>query len=132
MILPMRAFGPLVIITTLSASRIGLMGIWLSGRVLPGWSVADAESVRRIAKLTLETYGYKVIEAPEADTAKDLFGKSGPIDIVVSDVIMPGINGRELAEHFRGLHRMEFLHSDLCRPELLVEIEGVAELGAIR
>src|SRR5690606_16166594 len=65
--------------------------------------VEDEVSVRRIAELTLETYGYKVIEAPEADTAKGLFRKSGPIDIVVSDVIMPGINGRELAEHFRGL-----------------------------
>ncbi|HSI87699.1 MAG TPA: PAS domain-containing protein [Pyrinomonadaceae bacterium] len=65
--------------------------------------VEDEEAVRRIARLTLETYGYNVLEAPEADTAKDLFGKSGQIDMVVSDVIMPGINGRELAEHFRGL-----------------------------
>jgi CheY-like chemotaxis protein len=65
--------------------------------------VEDEEAVRRIAKLTLETYGYKVLEAPEADTAKALFGKSSEIDMVVSDVIMPGINGRELTEHFRAL-----------------------------
>ena len=33
-----------------------------------------------------------------------------------------------IRNHFTGLRRMEFLHSDLCRAELLVEIEGIAQL----
>jgi chorismate lyase/3-hydroxybenzoate synthase len=35
-------------------------------------------------------------------------------------------------EHFGGLRRMEFLHADLCRADLLVEIEGIAELADLK
>jgi len=37
--------------------------------------------------------------------------------------------GRMIQENFPNLRRVEFLAADLCRPELLVEIEGIAELS---
>ncbi len=64
--------------------------------------VEDEDAVRRIARLALETYGYRVLEAHEANSAVDTFETVGEqIDMVVTDVIMPGRNGRELAEQLR-------------------------------
>ncbi|MEA2735200.1 MAG: chorismate lyase / 3-hydroxybenzoate synthase, partial [Humisphaera sp.] len=38
---------------------------------------------------------------------------------------------RSIRENFPGLRRLEMLHADLCRAELLVEIEGVADLSEL-
>ncbi|HYO09082.1 MAG TPA: hypothetical protein VER17_08920 [Tepidisphaeraceae bacterium] len=40
--------------------------------------------------------------------------------------------GAAVAAQFPRLARLEMLHADLCRPELLVEIEGIADLSALR
>jgi chorismate lyase/3-hydroxybenzoate synthase len=39
---------------------------------------------------------------------------------------------RSLRENFPNLRRLEMLHADLCRAELLVEIEGVADLNELK
>jgi DNA-binding response OmpR family regulator len=66
--------------------------------------VEDEESVRELVRLTLASRGYKVLEAENgecglriAETCKD------PIDILITDVVMPGIGGRELAKKLLGL-----------------------------
>ncbi|MEW6442052.1 MAG: PAS domain S-box protein [bacterium] len=61
--------------------------------------VEDEEQVRQIARLALETQGYKVLEAdggPKAVSIAEAF--DGPIQLLVTDVVMPEMNGRELAE----------------------------------
>jgi len=62
--------------------------------------VEDAASVRVVARQTLERAGYRVLEAPDGATALNLVARhAGPVDLLVSDVVMPGMNGRELAEN---------------------------------
>jgi signal transduction histidine kinase len=61
--------------------------------------VEDDADVRVITAKLLKEIGYDVVEAGTADEALDLLKRSGEIDIVFSDVVMPGsMDGYELAE----------------------------------
>ncbi len=60
--------------------------------------VEDEETVRRLAERVLTHYGYQVLTASSADDALVLTEQhDGPIDMLFTDVIMPGMNGCELA-----------------------------------
>ena len=59
----------------------------------------DDDAVRAIARTTLVRAGYHVLSANNGASALVLAdGHVGPINLLVTDVIMPGMNGRELAE----------------------------------
>lgn len=61
--------------------------------------VEDETLVRRLAKRQLESNGYTVIEATDGLNAKELFLKhEAEINLVLTDVIMPGMNGVDLIE----------------------------------
>jgi len=61
--------------------------------------VEDEEGVRQLAREYLESSGYTVIEAEDGHTAMELANMhTGPIHLLMTDVVMPGISGRELAE----------------------------------
>ncbi len=67
--------------------------------------VEDEDAVRRIVKVTLESAGYRVTEAPNAAEALDTARRSGAkIDLVITDVVMPVMSGRELAERLAKDH----------------------------
>ena len=58
--------------------------------------------MRKIAKLALESHGYTVVEASSgADALKIVDKLPKPIDLVISDVVMPGMSGRQFAEALR-------------------------------
>jgi PAS domain S-box-containing protein len=60
--------------------------------------VEDEENLRRLARQSLETQGYRVIDAPDGASAMKISqAHKGPIHLLLTDVIMPGMNGRELA-----------------------------------
>jgi PAS domain S-box-containing protein len=60
--------------------------------------VEDEENLRRLARQSLENQGYRVIDAPDGATAIQISqAHKGPIHLLLTDVIMPGMNGRELA-----------------------------------
>ncbi|MBZ5655578.1 MAG: response regulator [Acidobacteriia bacterium] len=62
--------------------------------------VEDEVNLRRLARQYLETQGYKILEAEDGAAALQIAaGHKGPIDLVLTDVVMPGMNGRELARH---------------------------------
>jgi two-component system cell cycle sensor histidine kinase/response regulator CckA len=64
--------------------------------------VDDEEAVRRIARMILERAGYCVLEAPDGLRALDLlYTYSGPIDLVVCDIVMPNLSGTELVERLK-------------------------------
>lgn len=64
--------------------------------------VEDQKAVRSFAKAALRQHGYQVIEASDADEALSVAKQhSGQIHLLVTDVVMPGLNGRELSEHLR-------------------------------
>jgi len=61
--------------------------------------VEDQEEVRRLTKTVLMKHGYKVLEAGNGVEAF-LLAKQHPddIDLLLTDVVMPGMNGKELSE----------------------------------
>jgi CheY-like chemotaxis protein len=67
--------------------------------------VEDQDDVRRLATAVLRSQGYRVLEAAHGNAALVLAERqSEPIHLVLSDVVLPGMNGRELAERLRVLH----------------------------
>jgi two-component system cell cycle sensor histidine kinase/response regulator CckA len=67
--------------------------------------VEDDEMVREISKIALEQSGYKLLVATDGrDALKVAENFEGSIDIMVTDVVMPEIGGRELAQRLSPLH----------------------------
>ncbi|MGC4055975.1 MAG: response regulator [Paludibaculum sp.] len=65
--------------------------------------VEDDGNVRGIAVDILKHYGYRVLEAANGSEALDLKARfEGTIDLIISDLMMPGMSGLELVQH---LHR---------------------------
>ena len=60
--------------------------------------VEDNPSVRRAARRILGECGYRVLEAGNGAEAMTLVERDGPIDLLLVDIMMPGMTGRELAE----------------------------------
>ncbi len=61
----------------------------------------DNASVRNLMMKVLTKYGYAVIEAADGVDAVEQFRKSGKIDLLILDSIMPGKNGRETYNEIR-------------------------------
>jgi len=67
--------------------------------------VEDEEMVRRVIVQVLRENGYAVLEAANGRVAVELVGQPGEkIDLIVSDVVMPEMNGTEMVERVRALH----------------------------
>ena len=64
--------------------------------------VDDNEQSLSIRKVMLETRGYRVITCTNGQDALDAF-KQGGIDLVLSDLIMPGLDGTELIEQVKNM-----------------------------
>lgn len=60
--------------------------------------VEDDAAVRMLVRVVLEQLGYVALEAPEALVAIPILASGRRIDLMISDVGLPGMNGRELAE----------------------------------
>jgi two-component system, cell cycle sensor histidine kinase and response regulator CckA len=61
--------------------------------------VEDAAGVRAITRELLTRAGYTVLEAPDGATGIAIASRHpGPIHLLLTDVVMPGMNGREVAE----------------------------------
>ncbi len=61
--------------------------------------VEDETAVRRMAARALAGQGYTVLEAENGAEALELLARTtGPVDLVLTDVVMPRLNGRELGE----------------------------------
>jgi DNA-binding response OmpR family regulator len=62
----------------------------------------DDDTIRRLTRVALEAHGYAVLDGGfGADAARTAEGHGGTIHLLVTDVIMPGMNGRELADAVR-------------------------------
>jgi PAS domain S-box-containing protein len=65
--------------------------------------VEDEPVVRELAHMVLSERGYKVIEAHTPEEAERLAGKNGAeVHLLLTDVVMPGFSGRELAKRLTG------------------------------
>ncbi|WP_447765065.1 response regulator [Pseudomonas reinekei] len=84
--------------------------------------VEDDPAVRALVSTVLSDLGYAFVEACDADSALPIFDSTQRIDLLISDVGLPGMNGRQLAEIGRQY-----------RPGLKVLfITGYAEHAAVR
>ena len=82
--------------------------------------VDDQEEIRKLAQVVLKSNGYKVVVAANGWEAL-LYSErhAGPIHLMLTDVVMPGMTGQELAERLRPL-----------RPEMaVVFMSGYMENG---
>jgi CheY-like chemotaxis protein len=61
--------------------------------------VEDETSVRKLTRRALEGFGYEVLEAASGDEALALArARAGRIALLITDVVMPGMSGAQLAE----------------------------------
>ena len=65
--------------------------------------VDDQDAVRTVLATALARAGYSVVQANGGHAALDLWRQGEPIDLVVTDVVMPGMSGRHLVEKLRSL-----------------------------
>ena len=64
--------------------------------------VEDQEEVRKLTKRVLEARGYTVLAARNGAEALEIVAQHpSKIHLMITDVVMPGMNGRELAQHAR-------------------------------
>ena len=57
----------------------------------------DEAAILDVGKIALERFGYTVLTAPAPREALDLATRfDGPIHMLITDVVMPGMNGKEL------------------------------------
>lgn len=61
--------------------------------------VDDDSEIREIARVLLENEGFSIVEAADGETALSVF--SSDIDLVILDVMMPGISGYQVCRHLR-------------------------------
>jgi len=90
--------------------------------------VEDQEAVRELAKTILEAYGYHVLEASGADEALALVEQhSEEIHLLLTDVILPGMNGMDLSKRLRVLRpKLKVLFTSGYPPEVIAR-RGVLE-----
>jgi two-component system cell cycle sensor histidine kinase/response regulator CckA len=79
------------------AKKISLKDLTGTGTIL---IVEDEEPVRLFSSRALKNKGYTVIEAYNGENALEVIEKYGGenIDLIISDVVMPGLNGPEFVE----------------------------------
>jgi len=69
--------------------------------------VDDNEEIRNILHILLESEGYTIIEAPDGETALELVDDS--IDLIILDIMMPGISGLDVCKRVRENYQMPIL-----------------------
>jgi CheY-like chemotaxis protein len=92
--------------------------------------VEDEDMVRRMARDILETSGYRVLEAANGEEALRIVrGHEGPIHLLLTDVVMPGMGGREGAERLaRSQPGMKVLYMSGYTDDAIVH-QGVLAQG---
>jgi DNA-binding response OmpR family regulator len=78
----------------------------------------------------LRVGGYHVLRAADGKEAQSIAGShQGPIDLLITDVIMPGLNGKELYESLvRGRGRLRVLYMS-GYPAGVISTHGVLHTG---
>lgn len=91
----------------------------------------DDPMVRSFVRTALEIHGYKVLEAEDGEKAIELAEThQGAIHILLTDILMPGMNGRRLSELFKKAHpEAPVLFMSGYTDEVIVD-QGLLEEGS--
>ncbi len=65
--------------------------------------VEDETAVRRVAARVLRAQGYRVLEARDAEQAMMLLRSEAEVSLLLTDVVLPGLGGRKLAEQIKAI-----------------------------
>jgi len=85
--------------------------------------VEDDESVRRLECRALERHGYRVLKAASGEEAlKRCEAHQGQVHLMITDVVMPGMSGKELAERL----------APLCPDMKIIYVSGYTDEGIVR
>lgn len=92
--------------------------------------VEDHEEVRKLSASVLRHHGYRVLEACSGSEALFLSEElPEPIDLLITDVIMPGMNGRELASRLQASrHPLRVLYTSGYGANVIVH-QGILDVG---
>jgi two-component system, cell cycle sensor histidine kinase and response regulator CckA len=91
--------------------------------------VEDEESVRQLVRETLEAQGYQILEAENGEEALRIANTHSEIDMLITDVVMPGMGGRELSARLCASHpHTKLLYLSGYTEDSIVH-EGVLEPG---
>jgi signal transduction histidine kinase/CheY-like chemotaxis protein len=92
--------------------------------------VEDEADVRGITRTMLELHGYRVLEAGSGEEALEIYERQeGPIQLLLTDVVMPGMSGPELAQQLTRLHlKLKVLYMSGYTDDAILRY-GVTELG---
>jgi len=97
--------------------------------------VEDEPTVRGFAKQVLITCGYTVLEAEHGAHGVEVAERySGPIDLIVTDLVMPFVNGVALLTHLKGVRPgIKVLYmSGYAAPHLLPESDHQGEVTVLQ
>jgi PAS domain S-box-containing protein len=90
--------------------------------------VEDSPQLRELMQEVLQVRGYRVLDAENGDAALEVAGRhEGPIHLLLTDVIMPGMNGRQLADRLTAVRPdMKVLFASGYTADALVQygVEG--------
>jgi len=67
--------------------------------------IEDENDIRWILKKILKENGYEVVAAEDGDKGLELFEEIQDLDLVITDIRMPGKDGNEVARYIRGSDR---------------------------
>jgi len=92
--------------------------------------VEDEDLVRSLERVVLEECGYTVLEAESASKALELAADHhATIDLLLTDVVMPGLSGHELAQRLSAQRpKMKILYASGYAPDTIAQ-QGVLEPG---
>ena len=82
-------------------------------------TVDDSKTMRDMVSFTLKNAGYEIIEAEDGEDAIAKLG-GAPVDVIITDLNMPKMNGIELIKNLRGNPSYKFT------PILMLTTEGDA------
>jgi signal transduction histidine kinase/CheY-like chemotaxis protein len=92
--------------------------------------VEDEASVRSVARTMLELHGYRVLEAGGGEEALRIGARpEGPVQLLLTDVVMPGMSGPEVAQRLSRVHpAMKVLYMSGYTDDAILRY-GVTELS---
>jgi DNA-binding response OmpR family regulator len=92
----------------------------------------DEEAVRSLMRTILEKGGYIVIEAHDGTEALRIFREDHhAIDLVILDVVMPGMNGKDVYEGIKRIRPEQKILFSSGYPDDIIASKGVLEDGLV-
>ena len=94
--------------------------------------VEDEASVRGFTERTLSARGYRILGAADAEEALTVFkGHPETISLLLTDVVLPGMNGRKLYDHLKAADpRLKVIYTSGYTDNAIVH-QGVLDAGTI-